>query len=95
MIIFKIDYFKKDASIPVIGYEIYHPISKKKLNLSYCNEENIKFNYDIPVSIDEDNLLKYDPKNEYYSDECIPSTSDNGTDILLNDRQNEFNDNNI
>ena len=95
LIIFKIDYFKEGASIPIIGYELYHPISKIKLNLSYCNEENIKFNYSIPVSIDEDNILKYDPKNEYYSDLCIPTTSENGTDILLNDRQNEFNDNNM
>ena len=95
MIIFKIDYFKQDSSIPIIGYEFYHQISKKILNLSYCKEENIKVNYNIPISIDEDNLLKYVPNNEYYSDECIPSSSDNGTDILLNDRQNEFNDKNM
>ena len=49
----------------------------------------------IPVSIDEDNLFKYDPNSEYYTDECVPSTSENGTDIIINDRQNEYNNNNL
>ena len=93
LLIFKIDYFKQGALIPIIGYEIYHPITKIKLDLNYCNNANI--NIYIPVSINEDNLLKYNPNNEYYTDECIPSTTENGTDILLNDRQNEFNNNNM
>ena len=93
LLIFKIDYYKKGSSIPIIGYEIYHPITKTKLDLKYCNNANISIN--IPVSINEDNLLKYDPNNEYYTNECTPSTTENGTDILLNDRQDEFNNNNM
>ena len=93
LLIFKIDYFKQGALIPIIGYEIYHPITKIKLDLNYCNNASININ--IPVSINEDNLLKYDPNNQYYTDECIPSTTENGTDILLNDRQIEFNNNNM
>ena len=89
LLIFKIDYFQQYYSNPIIGYEIYHPISKIKLNISLCNSSNINFN--IPVSIDENNLYKYDPNNEYYNDECTES----GTDILLSDRQNEFNTNNL
>jgi len=93
LIIFKIDYYPKDSLIPIIGYEIYNPNTKEKLDLIHCNKVNIDIN--LPVSIDEDNLLKYDPNNEYYIDECAPSTTINGTDILLNDRQNEFNQNNM
>ena len=93
LLIFKIDYFKQGSSIPIIGYEIYHPITKIKLNLTYCNKANININ--IPVSINEDNILKYDPNNKYYTDGCVPSTTSNGTDILLNDRQEEFNNNNM
>ena len=63
------------------------------MNLSYCKDEFINFN--IPVSIDENNLFKYDPNNEYYKDECFPYTNEYGTDILINDRQNEFNNNNL
>ena len=93
LLIFKIDYFQPGATMPSIGYEIYHPLNKSKLDLKICNNETIKFN--IPALIRENNLYKYDPKNEYYKDICIPSTSDSDTDILINDRHNEFNTNNF
>ena len=40
--------------IPVIGYEVFHPENNSKLNLSYC--EDFLINYNIPVSIDENNI---------------------------------------
>ena len=81
LIILKIDYNKTGLLIPIIGYEIYHPRNKSKLDLSYCQKSSI--NYSIPVSIDEDNLFKYNPNSEYYNDECSTYTTENGTDILL------------
>ena len=93
LIIFKIDYFQPGSLIPIIGYEIFHPVNKSKLDLNYCKKEIINFN--IPVSIEEDNLFKYDPNNEYYTDHCFPYTTDNGTDIILNDRHDEYNNNNL
>ena len=93
LIIFKIDYNVTGLLIPIIGYEVYHPRNKSKLDLSYCEESSI--NYNIPVTIDEDNLFKYDPNSDYYSDDCSTYTTDNGTDILLNDRKEEFSDNNM
>ena len=93
LLIFKIDYYMPGLSIPVIGYEVYHPDSKLKLDLSHCKDSLIDF--DIPVSIDESNLFKYDPNSEYYVDECYTYTTENGTDILLNDRKEEFVDNNL
>ena len=93
LLIFKIDYFKPDSLIPIIGYEIYHPVTKEKLNLKYC--EKIFMNYSIPVIIDEENLFKYDPNNEYYKSECIPYTTEVGTDLIINDRQDEYNNNNL
>ena len=44
LIIFKIDYFSKDSLIPIIGYEIYHPLNKSKLDLTYCQDILIKLN---------------------------------------------------
>ena len=79
--------------IPIIGYEIFHPETKKKLDLKCCEDIFIHFN--IPVNINENNLFKFDPDNEYYTDECYPSTTENGTDILINDRHNEFNKYNL
>ena len=93
LIILKIDYNIEGLLIPIICYEVYHPTNKSKLNLSYCEESSI--NYNIPVTIDEDNLFKYDPNSEYYNDECNVYTTENGTDILLNDRKEEFKDNNM
>ena len=90
---FQIDYYTKDTLIPIIGYEIYHPIEKYKLNLSYCEEILIKLN--IPVNIDEDKLFKYDPNSEYYTDDCSSFTTEDGTDIILNDRKKEFGNNNL
>ena len=79
--------------IPVIGYEVYHPLNMSQLNLSYCSGINIKLN--IPVSIDEDEVEKYDPNSDYYNDDCYAYTSENGTDIILNDRKNEYIYNNL
>ena len=88
LIIFKIDYFSPDSLIPIIGYEIYHPITKIKLNLTYCEDILIKLN--IPVSIDETKLFKYDPNSGFYTDNCFPYTTENGTDIIISDRKQEF-----
>ena len=93
LIILKIDYNITGLLIPIIGYEVYHPRNKSKLDLSYCEESSISYN--IPVSIDEEKLYKHDPNSEYYNDECSAYTTENGTDILLNDRKEEFNDNNM
>ena len=93
LIILKIDYKMEGLLIPVIGYEVYHPENKSLLNLSYCNETTIKLN--IPVSIDEDEVDKYDPNSGYYNDDCYAYTTENGTDIILNDRKNEYVDNNL
>ena len=91
LIILKVDYFRQDLLIPIIGYEVFHPENKTQLDLNYCKNNNI--NVSIPVEIDEDNLFKYDPNSDYYKDQCNPYTTKNGTDILINDRQNEFNEN--
>ena len=66
---------------------------KTKLDLKYCEEILIKLN--IPVSIDETKLFKYDPNSGFYTDNCFPYTTENGTDIILNDRKQEFVDNNL
>ena len=93
LIILKIDYFMEGLLIPVIGYDVFHPKNYSKLNLDYCKDVSI--NYNIPVSINEEEISKYDPNSGYYNDECSTSTSEDGTDITLNDRQKEFNENNM
>ena len=93
LIIFKIDYYMEGLLIPIIGYEVYHPLNFSKLDLSYCEDSLISYN--IPVTIDENNLFKYNPNSDYYNDECNTYTTKNGTDIILNDRKEDFKENNM
>ena len=93
LIIFKIDYFLEEFLIPITEYEIFHPQTKEKLDLNHCNKFTAKIN--IPVSINENEIFKYDPNSRYYNDKCFPYTSDKGTDITLNDRKIEYNIKNL
>ena len=92
LIILKVDYPISGQLIPLIGYEVYHPLNKTKLDLSYCNST---INLNIPVKINEDKIYQYDPNSDYYTDECSSYTSDNGTDIPMYDRKKNFLENNF
>ena len=85
---------EEGMKIPKIEYEIYYPLSNNltKLNLSSC--EGIKIEISISVDIN-DNLDKYNPKSVYYNDICSKAISDSGTDINLQDMQNEYIDKNM
>ena len=93
LIIFQFDYYTNNSLIPVIGYELFHPINKSKLNLSYCEDQLVLIEY--PAKINERLLYKYDPNSDFYNDDCYPYTTENGTDILLEDRYREYNNNNL
>ena len=88
LLIFKIDVLDKDLNYPIIEYEVYNYKTKEKLDMNYCKD--IKINIDIPVNIDENNEFKYDPSSRYYNDICFTYTTENGTDIILDDRKNKF-----
>ena len=88
LILFKVDYYQNSSKIPILGYEFFHPSNYSILNLSYCENSLISINY--PVIL-EDDFFKYNPDNEYYLDDCYPYTTKYGTDILLEDRQKEYN----
>ena len=64
-----------------------------KLDLDYCSNTTIE--YDIPVTIDENEIYKYDPNSLYYNDICYPSESDDGIDKTLYDRKYEYNENDL
>ena len=91
LLLLKIDILKEYLLIPIIEYEIYNSKTKEKLNLSICKDTKAKIY--IPVSIDENNLFKYNSSSEYYNDICYPYTTEYKTDIILEDRRNEYIDN--
>ena len=80
-------------------YEIYNPITYEKLNLSVC--ENYIIHLYIPFVLSEDKekfyleLLKqgynpFDINDKFYREICTPYKSENGTDVLLEDREEFF-----
>ena len=93
LIMYKIEHNIEGLNIPIIEYTIFTQDGKKQLDLSLCDKMNIE--YQIPVSIDEDNVAKYNPESEFYNDECNKYKSENGTDMTLYDRKNEYNNNNM
>ena len=79
-----------------VQYEVYNPITFDKLDLSIC--ENTQISLYIPLNLTESteelykNLMEqgYDPLNindKFYREICTPYTSENGTDVLLDDRE--------
>ena len=103
LIVFKLDTKLNNSYSTVVQYEVYSP-DKKILNLSLCNRSQIELL--VPVYIDEEtnnqfDLISkegYDMFNEnssFYKDICTPFTTEDGTDILLNDRKNNYYNENI
>ena len=94
--IVKFDVKIEGMKIPKIEYEVYYHFNSTseltKLNLSICKDTKIELS--IPVIINE-SLDKYNISSNYYNDICTITTSNNGTDITLSDRKNEFINNNM
>ena len=92
LIILKNDYYIPDFQIPIIDYQIYDK-QGNQLSLDSCSNTSIE--YEIPVTINESEIYKYDPNSFYYNDFCYPAESRNGIDMTIYDRKNEYNDNNM
>ena len=82
-----------------IQYEVYIPGTSEKLDLSICSNE--KIDVYIPREINEkaqklyDELKQqgynlFDKNDKFYNDICTPYETENGTDVLLSDRYNDF-----
>ena len=93
LIIFKIEINLEGFLIPIIEYEVYSLKIRKKLDLNLGNQTKIKILH--TVSIDENYIYKHDSTDDFYRDKCYPYTTESNTDIILDDRKNEFIDQNL
>ena len=94
--ILKVDILLPGTKIPKIEYELYYPLNGTNLtllNMTVC--ENTKIDIYLPTNISKEELYKHNPKSDFYNDICKTHTSESGTDIILNDRRNEFVDKNM
>ena len=82
-----------------LQFEVYDPDTFHKLNLSICNESDINLIINIPLSDEFVNVLKniidqgYDPfdiNDKFYREICTPYDSENGTDVLLDSREEYY-----
>ena len=77
-----------------VEYNVYAKLFGKNLinlNLTIC--EKSKISISIPIILNED-IDKFNSSSGYYNDICYTTTSEDGTDILIKDRQTEFCDKN-
>lgn len=95
----KTDIKNVELSSTCVKYEIYHPYTLEKLNMEYCKEVKIVVN--SPVNLDNQTIALYnsliksgynlfDTSDSFYNDICTTYTSENGTDVTIDDRQNEL-----
>ena len=90
----KIDIIQEGMNTLKVEYNVYAKLFGKNLinlNLTIC--EKSKITISIPIILNE-NIDKYNSSSGYYNDICYTTTSEDGTDILLKDRQTEFCDKN-
>ena len=87
------DIYEEGLLIPMIEYEVYNIITKEILDLNICKD--LQVDISIPVNINEKILFKYNTSDDYYNDICNRYSTENNTDIILKDRRNEFNENNM
>ena len=82
-----------------IQYEVYNPTTKEKMNLSLC--DNISISLYVHINLEEETQQKYEelekqgydlfnPNDSFYQDLCTPFKSENGTDVTLSDRRNDY-----
>ena len=99
LIVVKTDIKNADLTTTYVQYEIYDPNTLEKLDLKYCND--VKITVNIPVNLNDDTISLYDSLSEsgynlfdceddFYNDICSTYTSENGTDMTLEDRKKEI-----
>ena len=92
IILYEVEHSVEGFNIPIIEYVLFTQDGKTQLDLGLCDK--LKVQCYIPVSIDEKEIDKHDPKSDYYNNECNQYSSEDGVDLTLYERKNDFNINN-
>ena len=99
LIFLKYEKLTEVVSDKSIQYEVYHPTTKQKLDLSICDTSTISIY--IPINLPDETKQKYieldkqgydlfNPNDSFYNDLCTPFKSQDGTDVIINDRRNDY-----
>ena len=91
-----IEVSEPEMNIPKLEYEIYSLSDENKydkFNLDICKD--VKVEITVSVNISQSDIDKYNSSSGYYNDICYITTSEQGTDITLKDRRDEYINNNL
>ena len=86
----KMDIVQEGMKTKKVEYDVYCKLfgtNLIKLNLSVCSNSKISIYSPFEMTDDVD---KYNSSSGYYNDICYTTTSEDGTDITLKDRQKNF-----
>ena len=86
----KVDVIQDGMKTMKVEYDVYAKLFGTKLinlNLTVCEKSQVSIS--IPIEISEE-LEKLNGSSSYYNDVCYTTTSEDGTDISMKDRQNDF-----
>ena len=82
-----------------VQFEVYDPDTFEKINLSICTNSDINLYINMPLSDDLVKIIQniidqgYDPldiRDKFYREICTPYDSENGTDVLLDAREEYY-----
>ena len=99
LIILKKEKINAEPSDKDVEFDIYHPFTYEKLDKSIC--DNIIIDLYVPLQLSEEHQKYYnqlidqgynpfDLGDKFYREICTPYNSENGTDVLLDDREEFF-----
>ena len=99
LIILKYGFVTDNPYENLLQYEVYDPDTFEKLNLSVCINSDVNMYIDVPLSDDLVKILKniidqgynpFDINDKFYREICTPYDSENGTDVLLDSREEYY-----
>ena len=92
--------YEKQGEVPSkrnIQFEVYHPITKEKLNILVCSQIDLYIHLnldqkalDLYLDLQNYGYDLFNPNDSFYQDVCARYTTVNGTDVLLSDRRQYF-----
>ena len=92
--VLKIDTYIEGKTGPTILYKVYYPLLNENklesLDLTLCEGTDIIVEY--PLDLEDSEL--YDKESPYYHDLCYPDLSSDKVDKIIDDRIQEYTDNN-
>ena len=94
--IFKYDIYIEGKEGPTVDYRVYYPLEDDKktlepLDLTNCEGKAIFISFAINLTGDPD---MYNRNSPYYNDLCVSYSTSDGVDLTLEDRQNQYIENN-